>query len=559
MPVLMMAQKREMVLKQHGNSVAKGPDIYDTVLIEMPYPDDLVGKTIKVSIPVLYDNEFNEIWNASVNTTADILVDPRLSDYEDYLNTPYEAYLNGTGVICNESDPTLSSGLGYKNTTNQTIWIKIPHFSGVGPLVAGIPPSIPANFTATKSGTSTINLDWELGNGADYTQIRRNTGSSPTSISEGINVSNSTGTSKSDTGLSADTTYFYSAWSWNVTEGLWSTSYATDSAKTDSTGGGSSPPPQEEEEETDDVGGGTASSEDTMSDIEDYFNINLDAPFYVNDTNGDGVADIFTDPNGILTNINDVTINGNTSFLLSIDGDEIPEFFWDVVADTITPVTHNIGSVIETTKDVENDTITITVSVNKSDWIYIEVADAYPSVSDLIVKASDGRVISTDMIWREDGKIYVLDDPDTEYTFTYNYTIFPPTFNPVSGTTFTTAKPTITITYNETVTITSVTLNDGDVTLASTDDMRFTYHPISNLTNGAYTLSITVQDDESNTRTDETTFTIAVEETSEPLPTSKDAFPLTTAILIVVAASIIMLVVILLLIRLGYLFAKKEK
>ncbi len=222
---------------------SQGPDIYDAVLMKIPYPDNLINKTIKVSIPVLYDNEFNEIWNSSVNTTADISTDSRLSGYADYLNTPYEAYLNGSGVICNESDPTLSSGLGYKdNTANQTIWIKIPHFTGVGTLVAGDTPDPPTSFTATKSSTSQINLTWTLGDKSDYTRIQRNTGSYPSSINSGTNVYNSTGTSKSDTGLSAGTTYYYSAWSWNITEELWSTTYATASATTDSEGGDGTPP-----------------------------------------------------------------------------------------------------------------------------------------------------------------------------------------------------------------------------------------------------------------------------------------------------------------------------
>lgn len=217
---------------------SQGPDIYDTVLIKIPYPDNLINKTVKVTIPVLYDNEFNPIWNSSVNNTADILNDPRLGDYKDYLSPPYAAYLNGTGVICNASDPTLSSGIGYKDTVEQVIWIKIPHFSGVGPVVGGDPPDPPTGFTATKAGTGQIDLSWALGNKSDYTRIQRKESSHPTSVSDGTNVYNSTGTSKSDTtDLSAGITYYYSAWSWNVTEKLWSTSYVTSHATTDSQSG----------------------------------------------------------------------------------------------------------------------------------------------------------------------------------------------------------------------------------------------------------------------------------------------------------------------------------
>jgi len=218
---------------------SQGPDIYDAVLIKVPYPDSLINKTIKVTIPVLYDNEFNEIWNSSVNDTDDIESDPRLSDFVDYLNTSYEAYLNGTGVICNESDSTLSSGLGYIDNSTQTIWIKIPHFSSIGTSITGDSPDPPTSFSASASSSSQIDLSWTVGaNGSDYTQIRRGTSTYPTSVYSGTNVTNTTGSSASDTGLSAGTAYYYSAWSWNVTEGLWSTSYATATATTSSPGGG---------------------------------------------------------------------------------------------------------------------------------------------------------------------------------------------------------------------------------------------------------------------------------------------------------------------------------
>ncbi|MCK4428864.1 MAG: carboxypeptidase regulatory-like domain-containing protein, partial [Candidatus Aenigmarchaeota archaeon] len=42
---------------------SKGPEIYDEVLISMPYASSLQDKNLTVSIPLLYDNEFNPIWN----------------------------------------------------------------------------------------------------------------------------------------------------------------------------------------------------------------------------------------------------------------------------------------------------------------------------------------------------------------------------------------------------------------------------------------------------------------------------------------------------------------
>ena len=250
---------------------------------------------------------------------------------------------------------------------------------------------------------------------------------------------------------------------------------------------------------------------------------------------GVGKIDDFNDSNGILQGERIVNISGNDTVLISVYGDLEKLFLWDTEADTITQVTYNIGAVSEIVSDPENDTITVSVNVNKSDWIYMEVIDEYPDVSDLIVETSDGRVISSDMIWRENGKIYVLDDPDTTYNFTYNYTILPPTFDPENGATFNTGKPTITITYNETMTVIEATLNGETIGLTTTNNQIFTYTPTSNLANDDYILRVTVNDSDSNTRTDSFIFTISV---AGQAP-EDEGFPLWIAALFVIGIIIV--------------------
>jgi major membrane immunogen (membrane-anchored lipoprotein) len=85
-------------------------------------------------------------------------------------------------------------------------------------------PNQPSNFIATSINSSKINLTWTKGSKADYTRIQRKTGGYPSSISDGTNVYNGTGSSYSDTGLTQGTTYYYSAWSYNFTDNEWSTS-----------------------------------------------------------------------------------------------------------------------------------------------------------------------------------------------------------------------------------------------------------------------------------------------------------------------------------------------
>jgi len=166
---------------------------------------------------------------------------------------------------------------------------------------------------------------------------------------------------------------------------------------------------------------GTNASQDILDSILSEYGVSLTNPFYANDTNGDGVVDTFTDPNHKLTAVRFVNISDNASFLISTNGDNIPEFFWDTTTNTITPVHHDVGAIIDTVDNTNTKTITITISVEKANWTYIEVTDLYPDNPDLIVKTADGRTISSEMIWRKDGKIFILDDPVTEYQVIYSY------------------------------------------------------------------------------------------------------------------------------------------
>lgn len=125
-----------------------GPDIYDEVMIGIPYTEGSSSQTgfnesaqMNLTIPKLYDEDYNVIWNSASgdNTTnlTDASNEEELSDFADYAGTDYEAYLNGTYPECNSSDENLSAGLCYKDTTNNMLWFKIPHFSGVGSTPTG--------------------------------------------------------------------------------------------------------------------------------------------------------------------------------------------------------------------------------------------------------------------------------------------------------------------------------------------------------------------------------------------------------------------------------------
>ncbi len=138
---------------------SSGPEIYDYVIIGAPYQEANVNQSgineslqINITIPVLYDDDWNVIWNTSAgDNVTNISTDSSLNDYADYIGTEYESYFNSTVVVCNETNENLTD-LCYKDTDQNMIWFKIPHFSGVGPEHIGVFQEIPASTTATSSG-----------------------------------------------------------------------------------------------------------------------------------------------------------------------------------------------------------------------------------------------------------------------------------------------------------------------------------------------------------------------------------------------------------------------
>jgi len=277
-------------------------------------------------------------------------------------------------------------------------------------------PAETTNLKATVASSSKIKLVWTKGIGANNTYIIRKTGSFPSNRFDGTLIYNSTGTSYFDMNLSASTTYYYCAWSfieWNSIN-QWSDSYSIITCITESnSGGGSSPLPSpiipEEDEEKLTV----------KEQIEQLYNIILSENFSALDEDRDGINDTFYDPNGILQEERFVSLNGDASFLLSVNGDFDKLFIWDTESNNIFEVYHEIGVVFDTIIDSKNGTVMVNVSINKGGWVYFHINDNYRRYSDLNITAQDGRKISENMIWRNKKRVFVLDDPSVEYVFVF--------------------------------------------------------------------------------------------------------------------------------------------
>jgi hypothetical protein len=157
---------------------SSGPEIYESVLIGVPYNKSLHLPTdnFSVRIKYFYDEDWNVIWNISKNTTAQIP-----SDYRVYLTDKYNAYVNISkpAMQCSKTNMTSTC---YADTTAGMIWIQIPHFSGVAPEISGedaVPPtitllsqnqtflnsSINLSFVATDTQSTTISYNLTI-NGA---------------------------------------------------------------------------------------------------------------------------------------------------------------------------------------------------------------------------------------------------------------------------------------------------------------------------------------------------------------------------------------------------------
>ncbi len=236
---------------------------------------------------------------------------------------------------------------------------------------------------------------------------------------------------------------------------------------------------------------------DQLNYINMRYQMTLTEQFFCYDTDGNGIVDTFVDPSLQLTAVHSqpVNFNDNILFLISIGSDAIPEFFWDTTTDLVYPISYSIGIIQNKVVDVVTEQAQVFVTVDKGQWIYFEINDLYPD-ADLII-TTRGRTISLDKFWRENDKIYVFDDPEVTYQFSF-YNIFPKltaTFTPTDGGIINGDHPSIKITFNVPVMILSATFGSMNVEsqFIRLDDTNYLYTPPGYLENGTYPFDIDAQ------------------------------------------------------------------
>jgi len=126
---------------------SNGPEIYASVLVGIPYAATVdEAAPFNILLNNLYDENWNKVWNASdnpsgagYNTVAD-------ADYAGYNASWFNNSIGG--MACSLTNPLADC---YVNTTYNMIWLKIPHFSGIGP-----------NVNSVSSGNVSINTSTVL-------------------------------------------------------------------------------------------------------------------------------------------------------------------------------------------------------------------------------------------------------------------------------------------------------------------------------------------------------------------------------------------------------------
>ena len=104
-------------------------------------------------------------------------------------------------------------------------------------------PSPPTDFTASTHNTTVINLSWNNAVGSNLkTVIAGKKGGYPDRAADEIyNETIATGTTYQHDSLDSSSTYYYRAWTYNTSSGLFSSSYDSDSANTASPTGNQAP------------------------------------------------------------------------------------------------------------------------------------------------------------------------------------------------------------------------------------------------------------------------------------------------------------------------------
>ncbi len=133
---------------QSGSSIeeawrfgSKGPEIYDEVLIGVPITTSGFSG---IKIGKLYDENWNSVWNITDTNAANTVP----SDYSAFPPSWFT-----TGPSCSTTD---TSSACYIDSTTGILWLRIPHFSGIGPTVLRTTTTSTSGGSSSSTGSSGV-------------------------------------------------------------------------------------------------------------------------------------------------------------------------------------------------------------------------------------------------------------------------------------------------------------------------------------------------------------------------------------------------------------------
>jgi hypothetical protein len=162
-------------------------------------------------------------WSISINDQ-----DGDLFDWTIQCNNSQSSSANSAS---NGTKSLSISGLAY--STTYTVWVNATDSKNwtrewyTFTTRAQYVPNPPTSFAALDVSRTEIDLSWVKGTYADKTYIEAKIGSYPSSMTDGTNIYNGTGTSYPHTGLGFNEHWYYRAWSWNDTDLVWSSTYSS--------------------------------------------------------------------------------------------------------------------------------------------------------------------------------------------------------------------------------------------------------------------------------------------------------------------------------------------
>ncbi len=120
-----------------------GPTIYDYVLVSMSYVDTAGGLNdsaqVNMSIPYFYgeDSWTTPIWNVTANGTNGTALAGNHSHYNTY-SSQWQTLMTNTTCRNNYTSSWFNiTNPCHIDTTNNKVWIRLPHFSGTEPTITG--------------------------------------------------------------------------------------------------------------------------------------------------------------------------------------------------------------------------------------------------------------------------------------------------------------------------------------------------------------------------------------------------------------------------------------